>query len=77
MVNLFYKVKTKENEVKYENHYLTELIKYNIDDATIDQWDKFRELLDSFDIDIMNSMTLDDNMDLIYTVIDNCAKQCC
>ena len=65
----------KENKTKYENHYLTDLIKFNIDDATPDQWDNFREFLEYFDISIMESMTLNDNMDMLYTVISDCATK--
>ena len=66
--------KNDKKVTKMRNHCFTDIVKYNIDDATPEQWTKFMDELDGNDLDLMKAMDLDSKIDYMYNALELAAK---
>lgn len=61
---------------KIINHYMTNLIQYDIDDASDSQWNDFNEILEDCDYELLRSMDLDAQVDYLYKALEMAANKC-
>jgi hypothetical protein len=62
------------DRVKYVNHYLTDLIKYNVEDASKEEWEVFTDRMENTDMDFLKAMDVDSQVDYLYQALEDAAR---
>ena len=59
----------------YNNQFLTDLIIYYTDDVSSEQWEMFKNNLEAVDLDLMRSMDVDSQVDILYCALSIASKK--
>ena len=56
-------------QVTNDNHYLTDLIKYNTEDVSTEQWNNFNDYLENIDLELMKVMDVISQVEFLYNAL--------